>query len=121
MSFQRALVTGGGGFTGTHLVRSLVRDGIDVCVLTRDAARTRAKLPSGVDLVEGRIEQPDAVARSVRDCDVVFHMATSFRTSKITDAEHRAIHVDGTRLLLDAARQECVRRFVHVSTIGVPA
>jgi nucleoside-diphosphate-sugar epimerase len=119
MQFKRALVTGGGGFTGSHLVRSLVRDGVDVRVLTRNAARTRAKLPSGVHLVEGRIEQPEAVSRSVEGCDVVFHMATSFRTSKITDAEHRAIHVEGTRLLLNASRREGVKRFVHVSTIGV--
>lgn len=119
MPFQRALVTGGGGFTGTHLARSLVRDGIEVRVLTRDAARTRAKLPAGVDLVEGRIEDPSAVARAVAGCDVVFHLATSFRTAKISDAEHRAIQVEGTRLVLLASRREKVSRFVHVSTIGV--
>jgi dihydroflavonol-4-reductase len=119
MSFQRALVTGGGGFTGAHLVRSLAKDGIPVRVLTRDAERTRAKVPAGVELVEGRIEDPAAVARAVQGCDVVFHLATSFRTAKISDAEHHAIQVDGTRLMLEAARRERVRRFVHVSTIGV--
>ena len=119
MSFQRALVTGGGGFTGTHLVRSLVRDGIAVRVLTRSAERTRPKLPAGVDVVEGRIQDRAAVDRAVCGCDAVFHLATSFRTSKITDAEHRAVQVTGTRLVLDAARREGVRRIVHVSTIGV--
>lgn len=119
MSFHTALVTGGGGFTGSHLVRSLVRDGIAVRVLTTDAARAREKLPPAVDLLEGRIENPDDVADSVRGCEVVFHLATSFRSATATDAEHRAIHVDGTRSLLEASRSEGVRRIVHVSTIGV--
>jgi nucleoside-diphosphate-sugar epimerase len=119
VSFQSALVTGGGGFTGSHLVRSLVRDGVRVRVLTRSARRSREKLPASVDLLEGRIEEPDAVERAVRGCEVVFHLATSFRTAKITDEEHRAIHVDGTRFLLEASRRHGVRRFVHVSTIGV--
>ncbi len=119
MSFQSALVTGGGGFTGSHLVRSLVRDGIAVRVLTTDVARAASKLPAAAELMEGRIERPEDVARAVRGCEVVFHLATSFRTAKIPAEKHRAIHVDGTRFLLDASRDEGVRRFVHVSTIGV--
>jgi dihydroflavonol-4-reductase len=119
MSFRRALVTGGAGFAGTHLVRSFVRNGVPVTVLTRDAGRARGRLPEGVRLVEGRIEDESSVRDAVAGCDLVVHMATSFRTSKITDAEHRAIHVDGTRLLLDACRDAGVARIVHVSTVGV--
>jgi len=96
-----------------------VRDGVHVRVLTRDAQRTREKVPASVELLEGHIEERPSVERAVRGCQVVFHLATSFRTAKITDEEHRAIHVDGTRFLLDASREEGVRRFVHVSTIGV--
>lgn len=119
MSNDRALVTGGTGFTGSHLVRSLIAAGHSVRVLARSAERARALLPREVEIVEGDVTDPAAVGASVRGCDVVFHLAAAFREAGIPDSRYREVHVDGTRYLLEAARAEGVRRFVHCSTIGV--
>ncbi|MGZ8273804.1 MAG: NAD-dependent epimerase/dehydratase family protein [Burkholderiaceae bacterium] len=114
----RALVTGATGFTGSHLVRDLVRSGQSVRALARNAQRA-GSLPKETDVVIGDISDASAVARAVRGCDVVYHLAACFREAGVPDSRYREVHVDGTRHLLEAARAEGVSRFVHCSTIGV--
>lgn len=116
---DRVLVTGGTGFTGSHLVRSLLADGHHVRVLTRSPARGQKALPAAVELVAGDVADAAAVARAVAGREVVFHLATTFREAHLPEARHRAVHVLGTRLLLEASRAAGVRRFVHCSTVGV--
>lgn len=115
----RVLVTGGTGFTGSHLVRSLVEDGYAVRVVTRRPQGARAALPADVDVLEGDISVPDVVRRAVRGCREIYHLAAAFREPGIRAHRYRAVHVEGTRYLLDAARAEGVERFVHCSTVGV--
>lgn len=115
----KVLVTGGTGFTGSHLVRNLVSDGYPVRVLARDAARARTVLPAEVEITEGDVADPGVVAQAVHGQEVVYHLAAAFREAGIPDSRYREVHVDATRHLLEAARAEGVRRFVHVSTIGV--
>lgn len=116
---ERVLVTGGTGFTGSHLVRTLVDGGDHVRVLARDAKRARTRLPPEVEVVEGNVTDRRAVADAARGRELVFHLAAAFREPGIPDSRYREVHVDGTRHLLEAARAEGVRRFVHVSTVGV--
>ena len=116
---EKVLVTGGTGFTGSHLVRDLVSDGYRVRVLARSAGRAREVLPAEVETIEGDITEAESVRRSVEGCDVVYHLAAAFREAGIPDSRYREVHVDATRMLLEAARAEGVRRFVHCSTIGV--
>lgn len=116
---QRVLVTGATGFTGSHLVRCLVRDGHLVRVVTRDANRAVERLPAEVDVLEGDLTSPDVATRAVRGREVVFHLAAAFREAGIPDSRYREVHVDGTRYLLQAASAEGVGRFVHCSTVGV--
>lgn len=113
------LVTGGAGFTGSHLVRALVADGHSVRVIARNAARARDILPAEVELIEGDITNPDVVARAMQGMQVVHHLAAAYREANIPDQRYREVHVDATRLLLQAAQAENVRRFVHCSTVGV--
>jgi dihydroflavonol-4-reductase len=114
----RALVTGATGFTGSHLVQDLVRSGQSVRALARNPGRARS-LPAEAEVMTGDITDPSVVERAVKGCDVVYHLAASFREAGIPDSRYREVHVDATRRLLEAARAEGITRFVHCSTIGV--
>lgn len=113
------LVTGGTGFTGSHLVNSLVDTGQRVRVLARSARRAHDILPASVEVVEGDVTDPSAVERAVAGVDTVYHLAAAFREAKHPDAYYHEVNVEGTRLLLEAAAAQGVRRFVHCSTVGV--
>lgn len=116
---EAALVTGGTGFTGSHLVRALLARGDRVRVLARSEERARATLPSGVDVVVGDVADGRAVRAAVEGMDVAYHLAAAFREAGIPPSRYRDVHVDGTSHLLEAARDQGLRRVVHCSTIGV--
>ncbi|MEZ5294563.1 MAG: NAD-dependent epimerase/dehydratase family protein [Vicinamibacterales bacterium] len=120
---MKVLVTGATGFTGGHLAETLARrgDAVRALVRTRSLQRFQASaLPgAGVVAVEGDLGSPEALARACAGVEVVYHIAATYREAGQPDAAYRAINVDGTRHLLDAARAAGVRRVVHCSTGGV--
>jgi nucleoside-diphosphate-sugar epimerase len=116
---QRILVTGGTGFTGSHLVRDLIARGNRVQVLTRSAERGRKILPHDVELFEGDVADADAVRRAMSGVEIVYHLAAAFREAGIRDRRYWDVHVQGTRNVLEAASTAGVARVVHCSTVGV--
>ena len=74
------LVTGATGFTGSHLVRSLVADGVPVRVIARSAERARQLLPGGVEVVEGDIADPEVSERAMRGGGTVFRVTLPVRS-----------------------------------------
>jgi nucleoside-diphosphate-sugar epimerase len=67
----------------------------------------------------GELASPEALARACEGVEVVYHIAATYREAGQPDAAYRAVNVDGTRHLLEAARAGGVRRVVHCSTGGV--
>ena len=117
------LVTGATGFTGGHLAATLARGGETVRALVRSRSRARfdrSPLPAlGVEPVEGNLGDPASVRRAADGVEVVYHIAATYREAGQPDSAYRAINVEGTRNLLEAARAGGARRLVHCSTGGV--
>jgi dihydroflavonol-4-reductase len=110
---MRALVTGGRGFIGSHVVDALVAEGTDVRVY--DAAPV-AGARADVDHVLGDICDEDLLTRSMSDCDAVFHLAALYSYSRHEAEAMQRVNVEGTRAVLAAARQAGVPRVVHTSS-----
>jgi nucleoside-diphosphate-sugar epimerase len=115
---QQVLVTGATGFIGGHLSPRLVSENVKVRALARDPARAGALAQSGVEVVRGDLRDPASLAAAVRDCRCIFHLA-GIVDDFVPDADYRAVNVEGTRALAEAALAAGVQRFVYVSTIGV--
>ncbi|SIO57127.1 Nucleoside-diphosphate-sugar epimerase [Singulisphaera sp. GP187] len=113
---MNALVTGGGGFLGHAIVRSLRARGDTVRSLARgDYPELRAL---GAEPIRGDVADPDAVLRAVDGCDVVFHVAAKAGIWGPYDEYHRC-NVEGTRNVLAACRAHGVRKLVHTSSPSV--
>jgi UDP-glucose 4-epimerase len=120
----KALVTGGGGFIGSHLAARLLRDGYEVRVLDNFATGRRENLLdiwNDIELVEGDIQSYERVHTAVRGCHVVAHLAAlpSVPRSVQDPLTSNATNVTGTLNVLLAARDADVGRLVYASSSSV--
>lgn len=115
-SGQQVLVTGATGFLGGALARRLAAEGAQVHALVRSPQKAAFLTQHGIEIVQGDLNSTDALRRACEGCTVVFHVAAALSGSY--EAQYEA-NVEGTRMLLDAAAQAGVQRFVHVSSISV--
>jgi nucleoside-diphosphate-sugar epimerase len=118
------LVTGGGGFIGSHLVERLVTDGHDVRVLDNFATGKRENLlewADQVELVEGDMRSYERVHTAVRGCELVLHQAAlpSVPRSVQDPLTSSEVNITGTLNVLLAARDEGVRRVVFASSSSI--
>jgi UDP-glucose 4-epimerase len=116
-----SLVTGGGGFIGSHLVDELVRQGRPVRVLDDFSTGLRDNLAhhgSRIELVEGSVANPADAARAVRGVQTVFHLgalASVARSVESPPVSHAAC-ATGTLIVLDEARKAGVKRVVYAGS-----
>jgi dihydroflavonol-4-reductase len=113
-----ALVTGGNGFVGCHVVRALLTRGDRVRVLIRPGADRAALAGLEVELASGDLRDREAVECAVAGCDQVYHVAADYRLWVPDPAAMYAANVDGTRNVIEASRRARVERIVHCSTVG---
>lgn len=116
---MKVALTGASGYTGSHILKRLLARGDTVRALVRESSLTSDLQASGAEIVKGVLGSADDARRLVEGCDAVMHVAAVYRTAGHPDSYYREVNVDGTRLLLEAARAAGVRRFVHTSTVGV--
>jgi dihydroflavonol-4-reductase len=115
----RFLVTGGTGFLGQHVVARLRTDGHDIVCLARHPAPELERL--GATVAVGDVLDGPSVEAAAHGCDGLFHCAGLVsRRPEDADAMLR-VHVQGTRVTLDAARKAGIARAVVASTSGTIA
>jgi UDP-glucose 4-epimerase len=120
----KALVTGGGGFIGSNLVRALAERGDDVRVLDNFSTGIRANLADlaeDVEMVEGELRSYERVHAATRGIEVVYHQGAlpSVPRSVHDPLTTSAVNIEGTLNVLLAARDEGVRRVVCASSSSV--
>lgn len=118
------LVTGGGGFIGSNMVRFLLEKGIDVRVLDNFETGKHENLTevkNKIDLIEGDIRNADTVNQAIKDCDVVIHLAAlgSVPRSMKDPATTHEVNVNGIFNILEACRAAKVKRIVFASSSSV--
>ena len=79
MNTRLALVTGGNGFVGCHVVRALLARGDRVRVLARENADLSALAGLPVEIVRGDLRHFDSIARALSGCNEVYHVAADYR------------------------------------------
>lgn len=117
----KALVTGGGGFIGSHLVEGLLARGWDVRVLDNFSTGHRENIKhliNQIDLLEGDVTNLTTVRFAVRNIDVVFHQAAlpSVARSVANPLESNEVNITGTLNILLAARDAGVKRVVYAAS-----
>ena len=110
---MKALVTGGAGFLGRHLVDALSKRGDEVTVL--DVGKSN----SAVEHISGDITDPATVSRAVRGKDVVFHSASVVHTKWNQLDTIKRVNIGGTHNVIAACREHGVEKLVYVSSASV--
>ena len=113
---MRVAVTGGTGFVGRHTIALLRGRGHGVRALARTPAGSRLLTALGAEPIPGHLAQPSALTALLDGADAAVHLVAIIVESG--PATFAAVHVEGTRRLLDAAHAARLRQLVYMSAIG---
>jgi dihydroflavonol-4-reductase len=118
------LVTGATGFVGSAVAKALVGSGSPVRVLVRSGSDRSNLQELPVEIVVGDLTDRASLDRGLAGCSGLYHVAADYRLGTRVPAELYRSNVEGTRNILDAAREAGIGRMVYtssVATIGLPA
>ncbi|HEX9275410.1 MAG TPA: complex I NDUFA9 subunit family protein [Casimicrobiaceae bacterium] len=113
---SKITVVGGTGFIGSRLVETLVGRGASVRIVSRHAERDGRAAPP-IERVSGSIEQQSTIDRAVEGASAVVNLIGT--TAAKSEQAFYSLHRDVARRLAQAARDAGVKRFVHVSAMGI--
>ncbi|MEO7539274.1 MAG: NAD-dependent epimerase/dehydratase family protein, partial [Pyrinomonadaceae bacterium] len=117
---KKILITGGTGFLGTHIVRQFLESG------NKNLAVMASRVPewmkdAGVTAVEGSVTKRDDVAEACRNVSAILHLAGKVSRDNEDASVMNRIHLQGTRLLCEAASEAGVKTMVFASSSGTIA
>jgi nucleoside-diphosphate-sugar epimerase len=114
------MVTGAGGFIGSHLVERLADQGMQVVAVDLHLSPVvRSETDGAVVPVVGDFRSEDLMREALRGCQVVYHLASAHLQTHLPASEYWDVNVHGLQRLLEWSRDAGVERFVHTSTVGV--
>ncbi|MBT9312843.1 NAD-dependent epimerase/dehydratase family protein [Leptothoe kymatousa] len=118
---MKAFVTGSTGLLGSNLTKLLLEQGFEVTALTRELTKASKLLGEHphLKIVQGDLQEVEGFTQHLKGCDVLFHTASYFRES-FEYGDHwgklKAINVDATIHLLEAAEKAGVSKAIYVSS-----
>jgi len=116
---MKVLITGAAGFVGSHLAKSLLKDGYAVRGFVRPTKDTSVLEQLGVEIARGDLTDFTSVERALEGCDQVYHLAALTSRQKPSRKEAMAVNCEGTGHVVRAALKAGVSRMVYSSTAGV--
>jgi dihydroflavonol-4-reductase len=115
-SVLKALVTGGTGFLGSHIVRALVEAGHSTRVLRRETSPLDLVQDLPVEHAIGDVLDGSSLVQAMQGCDWVFHVAAVSDYWRANRIQLYLVNVNGTINVLNAARKAGVRRVIFTSS-----
>ncbi len=112
------LVTGATGFIGSHVAERLIKDGWRVRTIVRPTSNTEFIDTLGVEKIVGDLTDPESVGKAMEGADAVVHCAAMVGDWGPVE-QYRKVNVEALRELLEQAVQRGLKRFVHISSLGV--
>jgi len=117
---KKILITGGTGFLGAHVVHHFLDAG------EKDLRVMASRVPgwmkdAGVDAAEGSVTNREEVASAVRNASVIFHLAGKVSRDNNDAAAMNRVHLEGTRILCEAAKEAGVKTMILASSSGTIA
>lgn len=113
-----AFVTGATGFVGSHVARVLAEQGADLRLLVRSGSDLRNIQDLKADRVTGDLRDAKSLKLAASGCEVIFHVAADYRLWVRDPEEMYRSNVEGTRAILEAARESAARRVVYTSSVA---
>src|SRR3954469_1347911 len=115
---MKAFITGATGFVGSHVARALAAQGAELRLLIRATSRLDNIADLRAETSLGDLRNPESLKKAMAGCDFVFHDAADYRLW-VRDPEQMYLsNVEGTRAIIQAARESGVRRVIYTSSVA---
>jgi len=115
---MKIFVTGATGFLGSHVARQLLARGTELRLLVRPTSRLDNIADLAAERVTGDLRDVKSLRQGMAGCEFVFHVAADYRLWAPQRQELYQSNVDGTRNILEAARDSGVRRVIYTSSVA---
>jgi dihydroflavonol-4-reductase len=113
-----AFVTGATGFVGSHVARVLAQQGAELRLLVRSGSDLRNIRELKAEQATGDLRETASLKKAMVGCDVLFHVAADYRLWVPDPDQMYRSNVEGTRAILEAARENGVRRVIYTSSVA---
>ncbi|HRH43297.1 MAG TPA: NAD-dependent epimerase/dehydratase family protein, partial [Pyrinomonadaceae bacterium] len=117
---KKILITGGTGFLGKHLVQQFLDAGQKNLRVMASSVPAWMK-DAGVEPFAGSVTNPNHVAKATKNCEAIYHLAGKVSFDYDGARQMNKLHVEGTRLLCEAAKENGVKNFILASSSGTSA